>query len=169
MFLTAFLLIDFIFLCQSEGGAQPESSSEEKRKLGEKKYITIIEELKTVGLEVVEDNDQLFIILTDRDNLKKWIEEKADGNITLAIKGSTSEDKATETELMLTQQEGYEQTEGKRKRVEAEVILLRQKIQDQAQELNRFYKVFKEVMSQNKILRQREQSKENDGGNTKGQ
>lgn len=111
----------------------------------------------------------MYIILTDRDNLKKWIEEKSYGNITIMIKGSTLEDKATETEIIVTRQEDYEQAEGKRKRVEAEVILLRQKIEDQAQELNRFYKVFKEVMTQNKNLRAKEQSnKEIEDGNRKG-
>lgn len=137
--------------------------------MGEKKYITLVEELKKIGLEVVEDNGQLFIMLIDRDSLKKWIEENSAGNITLVIKGSASEDKTTETDVILTQQEGYEDKEGKRKRVEAEVILLRQKIQDQAQELNRFYEVFKQAMTQNKMLRAREQSRETDGGNTKGQ
>ena len=118
---------------------------------------------------MVEDNDQLFLMLTDRDILKKWIEENSDGTITLVIKASASEDKTTETEVILTRQEGYEEKEGKRKRVEAEVILLRQKIQDQAQELKRCYKVFNEVMTQNKMLRAREQSKEIEGGNTQGQ
>lgn len=116
-------------------------------------------------MEVVEDNNQLFIMLTDRDSLKKWIGENSDGTITLAIKGSASEDKTTETDAIVTQQEGYEEKEGKRKRVEAEVILLKQKIQDQEEELKRFYKVFKDAMIQNKMLRARE----TDGGNTKGQ
>jgi len=137
--------------------------------MGEKKYVTVVEELKKIGLEVVEDNNQLFIMLTDRDSLKKWIEENADGNITLLIKGRASVDKTTETDVILTRQESYEEKEGKRKTVEAEVIILRQKIQDQANELNRFYGVFKQAMTQNKVFRAREQSREADGGNTKGQ
>ena len=127
-----------------------------------------MEELKTIGLEVIEENGQMFIMLTDRDNLKKWIEEKTDGNLTIEIKGSTSEDKAVETEAVITRQEGYEQVEGKRKRVEAEVIFLKQKVEDQTQELNRFYKIFKEVMARNKILSAREQRKEVEGGNAEG-
>ena len=128
----------------------------------------MVEELTKIGLEVVEDNDQLFIMLTDRDSLQKWIEENSDGKLTLMIKGSASENKTTETESISTQQEGYEDKEGK-KIVEAEVILLRQKIQDQAEELKRFYDVFKQAMTQNKMLRAREQSRETDGGDTKGQ
>lgn len=137
--------------------------------MGEKKYITVVEELTRIGLEVVEDNNQLFIMLTDRDSLKKWIGENSDGTITLVIKGSASEDKTTEKDAIVTQQEGYEEKEGKRKRVEAEVIVLKQKIQDQEEELKRFYKVFKDAMIQNKMLREREQLRETDGGNTKGQ
>lgn len=166
--LSACLFIHFIFPYQSKSGAQPGATSEEEAKLEKKKYKTIIEELKIIGLEVVEEKEKLFILLTERDNLKKWIEEKSDGNITIVIKGRTLENKATETEVILTRQENYEQAEGKRKRVEAEVIILRQKIEDQAQELNRFYKVFKEVMTQNKILREKEQGKEIEGGNARG-
>ena len=157
------------FFCQSEGGAQHGPSSEEKTKLGEKKYKTVAEELKRIGLEVVENNNQLFIMLTDRDSLKKWIGENSDGTITLVIKGRLSEDKATETDAIVTQQEGYEEKEGKRKRIEAEVILLKQKIQDQEGELKRFYGVFKQAMTQNKMLREREQSRGTDGESTKGQ
>ena len=129
----------------------------------------MVEELKKIGLEVVEDNNQLFLMLTDRDSLKKWIEGNSDGNVTLVIQGSASDDKTTETDVILTRQESYEEKEGKRKTIEAEVIILRQKIQDQANELNRFYEVFKQAMTQNKMLRAREQSREADGGNTKGQ
>ena len=118
---------------------------------------------------MVENNNQLFIMLTERDSLKKWIGENSDGTITLVIKGSASEDKATETDAIVTQQEGYEEKEGKRKRIQAEVILLKQKIQDQEEELKRFYGIFKQAMTQNKMLREREQSRETDGGNTKGQ
>ena len=120
-------------------------------------------------MEVVEDNNQLFIMLIDRDSLKKWIGENSDGTITLVIKGDTSQDKTTETDAIVTQQEGFEVKEGKRKRIEAEVILLKQKIQDQEEELKRFYGIFKQAMTQNKMLREREQSRETDGGNTKGQ
>ncbi|KAJ7375414.1 hypothetical protein OS493_002178 [Desmophyllum pertusum] len=130
-----------IFIYQGEVAAQPGPSSEEEDKLEKKRYTTIMEELKTIGLEVIEENE---------------------------IKGSTSEDKAVETEAVITRQEGYEQVEGKRKRVEAEVIFLKQKVEDQTQELNRFYKIFKEVMARNKILSAREQRKEVEGGNAEG-
>lgn len=129
----------------------------------------MVQELKTIGLEVVEDNDQLFIMLTDRDSLKKWIEENSSGTVTLMIKRDDLQDKTTETDITLTQLEGYEEKEEKRKRVEAEVILLKQKIQDQAQERNRYEKVLNDVMAQNERLRAREQSKETEGGNRKGQ
>lgn len=165
--LSACSFIHFIFPYQSKSGEQPGSTSVEEAKLEKEKYTSIVKELKIIGLEVVEENEELFILLTERDNLKKWIEEKSDGNITIVIKGTTLEDKATETEVIVTQKEDYEQTEGKRKRVEAEVIILRQKIEDQAQELNRFYKVFKEVMTQNKVLREKEQGKEIEGGNAR--
>lgn len=131
--------------------------------------MTMVQELKTIGLEVVEDNDQLFIMLTDRDSLKKWIEENSSGTVTLMIKRDDLQDKTTETDITLTQLEGYEEKEEKRKRVEAEVILLKQKIQDQAQERNRYEKVLNDVMAQNERLRAREQSKETEGGNRKGQ
>ena len=103
-----------------------------------------------MGLEVVEEKEQLFVILTDRDNLKKWIEEKSDGNIKVAFIGSTLKDKATETEGLLTVPKGYKELESKRNGLEAEVIQLKKKIQDQGDELTRFYKVFKEVMELNK-------------------
>ena len=169
LFPIAFLVINLTFFCQSEGGAQHGLSPEEKRKLGETKYKTVVEELKRIGLEVVENNNQLFIMLTERDSLKKWIGENSDGTITLVIKGSASEDKATETDAIVTQQEGYEEKEGKRKRIEAEVILLKQKIQDQEEELKRFYGIFKQAMTQNKMLREREQGGETDGANMKGE
>ena len=129
----------------------------------------MVQELKTIGLEVVEDNDQLFIMLTDRDSLKKWIEENSGGTVTLMIRKGDLQDRTTETDITLTQLEGYEENEGKRKRVEAEVILLKQKIQDQAQERNRYEKVLNDVMAQNERLRAREQSKDTEGANRKGQ
>lgn len=116
-----------------------------------------------MGLEIIEENDQLFIILTDRDNLRTWIEEKSDGNITVAFKGSSLEGKATQTEGVMALQEGHEQTETERKNLEAEVILLKSKIQAQAEELSRFYKVFTEVMEQN--LRAKDQKQQGAGKN----
>lgn len=116
-----------------------------------------------MGLEVIEENEQLFIILIDRDNLKKWIEESSDGNITVVFKGSALEDKDTKTEGVSTLHEGHEQTEGKRKRLEAEIILLKRKIQDQAEEMNRFYKVFKQAMEEN--LRTKEKKQQAEGRN----
>ena len=122
-----------------------------------------------MGLEIAEEIDQLFIILVERDNLKKWIEEKSDGNLTITIQEKVTENNANQTETVASRVVGYEQSEGKRKKLEAEVILLKQKIEDQAQELNRFYKIFKEVMVQNKELRAREQRNEREaGGVTKG-
>ena len=115
-----------------------------------------------MGLEVIEENEQEFVILTDRDVLKKWIEEKADGRISVVYRGNTFEDKASETDGMLAIHKGYEQAEDKRKGLEAEVILLKRKIQDQAEELGRFYKVFKEVMEQN--LRLNKQKERAEGG-----
>ena len=111
-----------------------------------------------MGLEVIEENDQEFIILTDRDVLKKWIEEKADGKISVVYRENTFEDKASETDGKVTLHEGYEQAEDKRKGLEAEVILLKRKIQDQAEELRRFYKVFKDVMEQNSRLHSRQRA-----------
>ena len=164
-----FFQLPTLFFSQSEGSAQPGPSSEERRKLGDRKYTKMVQELKTIGLEVVEDNDQLFIMLTDRDSLKKWIEENSGGTVTLMIRRGDLQDKTTETDITLTQLEGYEEKEGKRKRVEAEVILLKQKIQDQAQERNRYEKVLNDVMAQNERLRAREQSKDTEGANRKGQ
>ena len=160
-----FFIYSFNFLNQGEGGAQRGPTPEEEGKQEAKIYTTLVAELKTIGLEVIriEDTDQQVVFLTDRDSLKKWIEKESDGNISIAIQGRTTEHKATETEAIFTRVEGYEQSEGKRKRVEAEVILLKQKIEDQAQELNRFYKIFKEVMVQNKNLRAREQRNEVEG------
>jgi len=116
-----------------------------------------------MGLEAVEENEQLFIILTDRDNLKKWIEESSDRTVTVVFKGSASEDKDTKTEGVSTLHEGHEQTEGKRKRLEAEVILLKRTIQDQAEELSRFYTVFKQAMEEN--LRNKEKKQQAEGRN----
>ena len=42
-----------------------------------------------MGLEVKEENNRLWIIIVDRDNLKKWIEEKSEGYITVTIHGRT--------------------------------------------------------------------------------
>ena len=156
MLLKGAVNLNVISLAQGESSSRPGSTSEEEQKSEKKKYITITEELQTMGLEVVEEKEQSFVILTDRDNLKKWIEDKSDGNITVAFKGSTLEDKATETEG-LTVPEGYKEPESKRKVLEAEIIQLKKKIQDQADELSRFYKVFKEVMEQN--LRAKAQQK----------
>lgn len=121
-----------------------------------------MEEFKAMGLEVIEQNNQQFVILTDRDVLKKWIEEKADGKISVVYKGNTFEDKASQTDGKVALHEGYEQAEDKRKGLEAEVILLRRKIQDQAEELGRFYKVFKEVMEQNSRLKKPTQRAEDE-------
>lgn len=135
---------------QGEGSSRAGSTSEEEQKSEKKRYVTITKELQTMGLEVVEEKEQLFVILTDRDNLKKWIEEKSDGNIKVAFIGSTLKDKATEIEGLLAVPKGYKELESKRNGLEAEVIQLKKKIQDQADELTRFYKVFKEVMELNK-------------------
>ena len=117
-----------------------------------------------MGLEVKEENNRLWIIIVDRDNLKKWIEEKSEGYITVTIHGRTRGSNVNQTGAVVSRIGGCEQSEGKRKKIEAEVILLKQKIEDQAQELNRFYKIFKEVMVQNKELRTKEQRKESEAG-----
>ena len=117
-----------------------------------------------MGLEVKEENNRLWIIIVDRDNLKKWIEEKSEGYITVTIHGKTRGSNVNQTGAVVSRIGGCEQPEGKRKKIEAEVILLKQKIEDQAQELNRFYKIFKEVMVQNKELRTKEQRKESEAG-----
>ena len=137
----------FFFLTQTEGNAsRPGSTSEEEKGSETKKYKTIIKELQTLGLEVIEDEEKLFIILTERDYLRKWMEEKSDGNIVVKFKGTHFEDTTTETEGLLMKNE---QGETETKKMQAEIIQLKKKIQDQADELARFYKVFKEAMEQN--------------------
>lgn len=151
-------------ITKGKGGAQSGPTSERKETQEGKKYTDLVVELKAMGLEIAEEIDQQFIILVERDNLKKWIEEKSDGNLTITIQEKVTENNANQTETVASRVVGYEQSEGKRKKLEAEVILLKQKIEDQAQELNRFYKIFKEVMVQNKELRAREQRNEREAG-----
>ena len=74
------------------------------------------------------------------------MEEKSDGNIVVKFKGTHFEDTTTETEGLLMKNE---QGETETKKMQAEIIQLKKKIQDQADELARFYKVFKEAMEQN--------------------
>ena len=117
-----------------------------------------------MGLEVKEENSRLWIIIVDGDNLKKWIEEKSEGYITVTIQGRTRGNNANQTGALVSRTGGCELSDGGRKNAEAEAILLKHKIEDQAQELNRFYKIFKEVMVQNKELRTKEQRKEAEAG-----
>ena len=152
------------FLTQTEGNAsRPGSTSEEEKGSETKKYKTIIKELQTLGLEVIEDKEKLFIILTERDYLRKWIEEKSDGNIVVTFKGTHFEDTTTETEGLLMKNE---QGETENKKMQAEIIQLKKKIQDQADELARFYKVFKEAIEQN--LRYTKQEKARAEGTKQG-
>lgn len=133
-------------LAQRNGGNPPVSTSEEEGTFEQKVYKTIIEEFKAMGLEVIEENEQQFTMITDRDKLKKWIEERSDGNIAVVYKGCSLTDKGTQIEETEPLNKDFENERGK---LRAEIIFLKRKVQDQANELGRFYKAFKDAMEQN--------------------
>ena len=134
------------FSTQRNGGNPPVSTSEEEGTFEQKVYKTIIEEFKAMGLEVIEENEQQFTMITDRDKLKKWIEERSDGNIAVVYKGCSLTDKGTQIEETEPLNKDFENERGK---LRAEIIFLKRKVQDQANELGRFYKAFKDAMEQN--------------------
>lgn len=109
----------------------------------------LLQKLESCGLQVIVRCEALFFSVVDKGKLKIWLAEITDNSATIIFGKFMSEDRSTctETERIYSWKE-YDLVSRNHLDAEGKVILLKQTIEDQAQEIRQLRDFLAAVMHQ---------------------